>query len=73
MDERKEANMFEKFNERVKKLNVVDIKLIKWAAFLIAIIVVKLFPKLLEINYWILIILVIACSARPAYKFWIKK
>lgn len=65
--------MFEKWNERVKKLNIVDIKLIKWSTFFATIIVAKLFPQLLQINFWVLIILVILCAARPFYKFWIKK
>ena len=65
--------MFEKLNERVKKLTVIDIKLIKWAVLFATIIIVKLFPKLLEIGYPVLIILMLVCSAIPFYKFWIKK
>jgi hypothetical protein len=65
--------MFEKMNERLKNLTVVDIGLVKWSAFLAAIIIVKLFPQLMKINYGILILLMIACGARPLYKFWIKK
>ncbi len=65
--------MFEKWDERVKKLDIVDIKLIKWSVFFGTIIIVKLFPQLLKIDYWILILLVIACGVRPVYKFWGKK
>lgn len=65
--------MFEKMNERVKKLSFVDIKLIKWGVFFATIIIVKLFPQLLRINYGILVVLMIACSIKPAYKFWIKR
>ena len=53
--------MFEKLNERVKKLTVIDIKLIKWAVLFATIIIVKLFPKLLEIGYPVLIILMLVC------------
>ena len=65
--------MFEKYNERLKKLNFIDTKLIKWSVFFGTIIIVKLFPQLLQINYWILILLMFDCAARPVYKFWFKK
>lgn len=65
--------MFEKMNERVKKLGYWDIGLVKWSVFFAAIIIVKLFPQLLKINYPILIVLTVACSIKPFYKFWLKK
>jgi len=65
--------MFEKLNERVKKLTVMDIGLIKWAVLFATIIIVKLFPQILEIDYLVLVIIVLACSAKPFYRFWIKK
>jgi len=54
-------------------MTVWDIGLIKWSVFFFTIIVVKLFPQLLNISYPILIVLAIACSAKPLYKIWIKK
>jgi hypothetical protein len=63
---------WDSMDERVKKMEVLDIGLIKWAAFFMAIIIVKIFPQLLKISYPILTMLVIACSARPLYKFWLK-
>jgi hypothetical protein len=65
--------MFEKMNERMKNMTVIDIGLIKWTAFFFAIIIGKLFPQLMNISYPILIVLVMGCGARPLYKFWIKK
>jgi hypothetical protein len=65
--------VFNKLNERVKKLTLLDIKLVKLSVFFVTIIIVKFFPQLLKINYPILIILLIACVARPFYSFWIKK
>jgi len=65
--------VFDRFNERVKRLSFVDIKLIKWGVFFATIIIVKLFPQLLKINYWMLIVLMVACSVKPAYRFWFKK
>ncbi len=65
--------MFEKMNARLKKFTIVDIGLIKCSAFLAAIIIIKLFPQLGKVNYGILILLTLACGARPLYRFWIKK
>jgi hypothetical protein len=59
--------------EKIKKMTVIDIGLVKWSVFFFTIIIVKLFPQLLKINYTILIVLVLACGAKPLYKFWIKK
>ncbi|MBU0503347.1 MAG: hypothetical protein ABH882_00745 [Candidatus Omnitrophota bacterium] len=65
--------MFEKMNERMKKLNCMDIGMVKWSAFLFGIIVAKIFPQLLKIDYIILILLVLILGARPLYRFWFKK
>ena len=60
-------------DEKVKKMTVMDIGLVKWSVFFFTIIIVKLFPQLLKINYAVLAVLMLACGARPLYKFWIKK
>ena len=65
--------MFKKMNERIKKMTVMDIGLVKMSVFFFTIILIKLFPQLLNINYTVLITLVIACGVKPLYKFWIKK
>ena len=65
--------MFENWNEKIKKMTVMDIGLVKMSVFFSTIIIVKLFPQLLKINYAVLIVLMLACGARPLYKFWIKK
>ena len=65
--------MFERMNERIKKMTVVDIGLVKGSVFFATIIIVKLFPELLKNGYPILLVFMIACGAKPLYKFWIKK
>jgi len=60
-------------NEKIKKMTVLDIGLVKWSVFFSTIIIVKLFPRLLNINYAVLFVLVIACAAKPVCKVWIKK
>jgi len=67
------TKMIKYLNERIRTMTVVDIALVKWSVLFITIIIVKLFPQLLSIDYVILVILMIACMARPFYKIWIKQ
>ena len=61
------------FNEKMKNLTWWDVSLVKWSCLFFTIILVKLFPALLKINYPTLIILTILAAARPLYMFWFKK
>jgi len=60
-------------DEKIKKMTVMDIGLVKWSVFFFTIIIVKFFPQLSKINYVVLVVLMLACGARPFYKIWIKK
>ena len=57
-------------DKRVKNLDTLDIALTKWAVLAGGIIIIKLFPQLLDVNYLILIVLLVALAARPFYRFW---
>jgi len=65
--------MFKSWNERIKGMTIMDIGLVKFTAFFFTIIIVKLFPSLLNIKYPILIALILACGMKPLYKFWFAK
>ncbi len=65
--------MFMRWNERIRKLTVVDISLIKFSAMFFGVIVVKIFPALLKVNYSVLIALVLVCGLKPLHSFWFKK
>jgi len=65
--------MFAGMNERIKRLTVMDIGLIKGAVFFATLIIVKIFPPVLRVNLVVLVILLIACSVRPLYRFWIEQ
>ncbi|MBU0686538.1 MAG: hypothetical protein KKB81_01610 [Candidatus Margulisbacteria bacterium] len=65
--------MFNYFNERVKKLNIWDIGLTKATVFFATIVIVKLLPVLLKIDYPILIVLAVLCAIIPLYSFWFRK
>jgi len=67
------AGMIKHLNERIKTLTVWDMSLVKWSVLFATIIIVKLFPQLLSINYPVLVVFMTACMARPIYKIWIKK
>ncbi len=65
--------MILRLDERVRRLNYVDIKLCEVAVFFAAVMAVKFIPQLLKINYLTLDVILTVCWARPFYKFWIKK
>jgi hypothetical protein len=65
--------MFNFLNEKIKRLTVVDISFVKLSSFFFVVIIVKLIPTLLSINYIMLIVLTVACGAKPFYTVWIKK
>ena len=60
-------------NERLKKMDVFDVTLIKWTTIFFALIIVKLIPQIMDINIWWFIALCVLCAIRPCYRFYIKK
>lgn len=65
--------MLAMLKERIKRITLVDISLVKLSAFFFGILIVKLFPELLNINYPTLIILMLVCGVKPFHSFWLKK
>jgi len=65
--------MIKSLDEKVKNLSVIDIGLIKFAVFFTALIIVKLLPQLITIDFTILIVLVVLFSAKPFYDFWFRQ
>ncbi len=60
------------FNERVKRLNIFDIKLIQGIGIAVALILVKLIPDIMSIGIGWFIALLIVCAVRPLYVFFLK-
>lgn len=60
-------------NERVRKLNIFDIKLVQGCTMFMVLIIVKLIPQIMTINIWWFVILLVLCAFRPLYVFFIKK
>jgi hypothetical protein len=65
--------MINLLNERVKKLDIWDIGLLKLSVILAAIVIVKLFPQLLLVRYSVLLVLIILLAIRPVCSFLLKK
>ncbi|MCX5751977.1 MAG: hypothetical protein NT099_10035 [Candidatus Saganbacteria bacterium] len=65
--------MFNYLNERIKKLSVVDMGLIKLAAMTFGILLVKILPQLISVRYRFLILLMVLFALKPVYVVWFKK
>jgi hypothetical protein len=60
-------------NQRMRNLDVFDIKLAQSTAMFFALIVVKLIPEIMNINIWWFVGLGILSAIRPFYSFWLKE
>lgn len=58
---------------RVQGFGVLDIKLAQGAAVFLVLIIVKIFPQIMNLNIWWFVILMIACALRPVWLFLGKK
>jgi small neutral amino acid transporter SnatA (MarC family) len=56
-------------NERVRNMKIWDIKLVQGAAMCVMLIIAKLFPQILEISIWWLVVLAILLGIRPMCLF----
>ncbi len=59
-------------NERIKLFTIFDVKLVQLAAICFALIIVKLFPQIMELNVWWFILLAIFSAIRPIYVMFLK-
>jgi len=66
-------NIFDFFNQRVKRFSVWDVKLLQFFAIFLILVIVKLVPSILKINIWWFVLLGILSVLRPAYLIFIKK
>ncbi len=60
------------FNAKVKKLNWLDLALIKWSCIAFGIILASLIPVLTEISVWYFVVIAILLAIRPLYRAYIK-
>lgn len=57
-------------NERVKRLDIWDIKLAQGAAIFLGLIIAKLWPQILQVNVWWFVVLAGLCGIRPLAVVW---
>lgn len=60
------------WNRRVRKLTIVDLKLVQVGSMAGILIIVKWFPQIMNVNIWWFVALFIICMLRPVYSFWIE-
>ena len=60
----------ESMNERVKRLDILDVKLVQGAAICFALVIVKFVPQIMNISVWWFAVLAVACAVRPMRVFW---
>ena len=59
-------------NQRVRNLDVFDVKLAQLTAMFLTLFIVKLVPGIMTINIWWFVGLAILSTMKPFYSFWFK-
>ena len=65
--------LLEDMNQRVKKLDLVDVKLAQTTAMFVGLIIAKLIPEIMDLSIWWFVALLVICAIRPFYVFWFVK
>ena len=65
--------LLEDMNQRVKKFDLVDIKLAQMTAMFVGLIIAKLIPEIMNVSIWWFVALLVLCAIRPFYVFWFVK
>lgn len=65
--------LLEFFNMRSRKLSIIDWKLAQAAAMCIAIVAVKLYPRVLDIDVLWLLLLAAVLYVKPLYVFYMRR
>ena len=62
------------FNNRIKEhFTIMDIKFAQMAAMFLLIILIKLIPEIISLDYWVYIVGLIISAIRPLYVMYFKK
>lgn len=62
--------IWEYFDERARRLGILDTKLAQAATICVALIVVKLIPRILELNVWWFVLLGAVSAIKPLITFY---
>jgi hypothetical protein len=59
-------------DKKLKKLDWMDISLIKMACFAFGVLLVRLIPGLMEVNIWLIIAVWLILAVKPIFQFFSK-
>jgi len=62
--------LLEDINRRVRRFDIVDVKLAQLTAMFLALIIAKLIPEIMDMNICFFIILLVVCAIKPFCVFW---
>ncbi len=65
--------LWDEMDRRIKRFGIIDEKLAQAAAIFLALIIVKLEPRIMDISIWWFVALLIVCAIKPLYVFYLKK
>jgi hypothetical protein len=58
------------FDERARRLGILDTKLAQAAAIFVALIIVKLVPAIMSVSIWWFFVLAVLCAIKPLMTFY---
>jgi hypothetical protein len=58
------------FDERARRLGILDTKLAQGAAIFVALIIVKLIPSIMSVSIWWFVLLAVLCAIKPLITFY---
>ncbi len=62
--------MWSYFDERARRLGILDTKLAQAAAIFLTLFIVKLIPQILDLDAWVFALLAVLCAVRPLIVFY---
>jgi hypothetical protein len=65
--------MWSYFDKRARRLGILDTKLAQAASMFFALVIAKLFPQIMEVNFIWFVLLAILCAVKPFITFYIQK
>ncbi len=65
--------MWSYFDERARKLGILDTKLAQAASMFFALAIAKLIPQIMDVNVLWFVLLAILCAVRPFVTFYMGK
>ena len=63
-------SMWRNFDERAKRLGILDTKLAQAAAICVALVVAKLLPEIMRLNVWWYVLLGVLFAIKPLITFY---